>query len=55
MRAAVYAVVWASILVALVLGGAAGEHPPTIALLLTVALSITLIDLATYPNGNTDD
>ena len=49
MRAAVYIAVWATLVVALVLDDPAGERLPTMAPQLAIALAITLIDLATYP------
>ena len=48
MRAAVYVVVWSSIVVALVLDDQTGERLPALAPLIAVALAITVIDLTTY-------
>lgn len=47
MRATVYAVVWTSIVVALVLDDPAGERLPALAPQLAIALAVTVLDLAT--------
>ena len=47
MRAAVYIVVWAALVVALILDDPAGERLPTIAPQLAIALAVTVLDLAT--------
>ena len=47
MRAAVYIVVWAALVVALILDDRAGERLPTIAPQLAIALVVTVLDLAT--------
>lgn len=48
MRAAVYVVVWSSIVVALVLDDQTGARMPDLAPLIAVAVAITILDLATY-------
>ncbi len=48
---AVWAALWAALVGALILGDAAGEHLPIVALLLAVALTAATVDRLTRPEG----
>ena len=48
---AVWAALWAALVGALILGDAAGEHLPTVALLLAIALTAATVDRLTRPHA----